>query len=69
MGPPAGCIPLRPAGLSRGGILRRRDAYSITTGNRQSLLDWLGTQVTAGAVAVETTGQVIGGTYKPPFCC
>jgi peptidoglycan/xylan/chitin deacetylase (PgdA/CDA1 family) len=45
------------------------DAYSITTANMQSLLDWLSTQVTGGAVAVETTGQVIGGTYKMPFCC
>lgn len=32
------------------------DAYSIT-------------QVTSGAVAVETTEQVIGGTFKPAFCC
>jgi hypothetical protein len=45
------------------------DAYSITTANMQSLLDWLSTQVTTGAVAVETAEQVIGGTYKPPFCC
>ena len=45
------------------------DAYSITPTNMQSLLDWLNTQVTTGAVAVETTGQVIGGTYKTPFCC
>jgi polysaccharide deacetylase len=45
------------------------DAYSITTANMQSLVDWLSTQVTSGAVAVETTGQVIGGTYKTPFCC
>jgi hypothetical protein len=35
----------------------------------QSLLDWLNTQVTSGAVAVKTTEQVIGGTYKQPFCC
>ena len=35
----------------------------------QSLLDWLSTQVTVGAVAVETTKQVIGGTYVTPFCC
>jgi peptidoglycan/xylan/chitin deacetylase (PgdA/CDA1 family) len=45
------------------------DAYSITAANMQSLLDWLSTQVTNGAVAVQTTGQVIGGTYKAPFCC
>jgi peptidoglycan/xylan/chitin deacetylase (PgdA/CDA1 family) len=45
------------------------DAYSITEANMQALLDWLSTQVTNGAVAVETTEQVIGGTYKPPFCC
>ena len=45
------------------------DAYSITAANMQLLLDWLNTQVTTGAVAVETTGQVIGGTYKAPFCC
>jgi peptidoglycan/xylan/chitin deacetylase (PgdA/CDA1 family) len=45
------------------------DAYSITATDMQSLLDWLNTQVTAGAVAVETTEQVIGGTYKAPFCC
>jgi len=45
------------------------DAYSITAANMQSLLDWLSTQVGSGAVAVETTGQVIGGTFKPPFCC
>ncbi len=45
------------------------DAYSITATDMQSLLDWLNTQVIAGAVAVETTGQVIGGTYKTPFCC
>ena len=45
------------------------DAYSIPAATMQSLLDWLSTQVTTGAVAVETTGQVIGGTYKTPFCC
>ncbi len=45
------------------------DAYSITATDMQSLLDWLSTQVTSGAVAVETTQQVIGGTSKPPFCC
>jgi len=45
------------------------DAYSITTATMQALLDWLNTQVIAGVVAVETTGQVIGGTYRPPFCC
>ena len=45
------------------------DAYSITAANMQSLVDWLSTQVTAGAVAVETTEQVIGGTFKTPFCC
>ncbi len=45
------------------------DAYSITATNMQSLLDWLNTQVTAGAVAVETTKQVIGGPYITPFCC
>ena len=45
------------------------DAYSIPAATMQSLLDWLSTQVTNGAVAVETTGQVIGGTYKTPFCC
>ena len=45
------------------------DAYSITPTDMQSLLDWLSTQVTSGAVLVETTEQVIGGTYKPAFCC
>lgn len=45
------------------------DAYSITETNMQALLDWLSTQVTSGAVAVETTEQVIGGTFKPAFCC
>lgn len=45
------------------------DAHSITTANMQALVDWLSTQVTTGADAVETTGQVVGGTYKPPFCC
>jgi hypothetical protein len=45
------------------------DAYSITAADVQSLLDWLNTQVTAGSVAVETTQQVIGGTYKTRFCC
>src|SRR5262252_10453078 len=45
------------------------DAYSITAATMQSLLDWLSTQVTAGAVAVQTTKQVIGGPYVTPFCC
>ena len=45
------------------------DAYSISPANMQALADWLSTQVTSGAVAVETTRQVIGGTYKTPFCC
>ena len=45
------------------------DAYSITATDMQSLLDWLNTQVTSGAVAVKSTEQVIGGTYKQPFCC
>ena len=45
------------------------DPYSITAADMQSFLDWLNTQVTSGAVAVETTEQVIGGTYKAPFCC
>ena len=45
------------------------DAYSITAANMQALLDWLNTQVGTGAVAVKTTEQVIGGTYKTPFCC
>jgi peptidoglycan/xylan/chitin deacetylase (PgdA/CDA1 family) len=45
------------------------DAYSITEATMQSLLDWLSTQVTASAVAVETTKQVIGGPYVTPFCC
>jgi peptidoglycan/xylan/chitin deacetylase (PgdA/CDA1 family) len=45
------------------------DAYSIPVATMQSLLDWLNTQVTTGAVAVETTGQVIGGPYVTPFCC
>jgi hypothetical protein len=45
------------------------DAYSITATYMQSLLDWLSTQVTTGAVAVKTTEQVIGGTYVTPFCC
>jgi len=45
------------------------DAYSIPAAMMQSLLDWLSTQVSAGAVAVETTKQVIGGPYVTPFCC
>jgi len=45
------------------------DAYSITATDMQALLDWLSTQATSGAVAVETTEQVIGGTFKPAFCC
>jgi len=45
------------------------DAYSIPAATMQSLLDWLNTQVTAGAAAVETTKQVIGGPYVTPFCC
>ena len=45
------------------------DAYSITAANMQALVDWLNTQVTAGAVAVKTTEQVVGGPYTPPFCC
>src|SRR5262249_24807457 len=45
------------------------DAYSITTANMQSRLAWLSPQVGSGAVAVEPPGQVIGGTFKPPFCC
>jgi peptidoglycan/xylan/chitin deacetylase (PgdA/CDA1 family) len=45
------------------------DAYSITAANMQALLDWLNTQVTSGAIAVEATKQVIGGTYRTPFCC
>jgi peptidoglycan/xylan/chitin deacetylase (PgdA/CDA1 family) len=45
------------------------DAYSITETNMQALLDWLSTQVAGGTVAVETTEQVIGGTFKPAFCC
>src|SRR6516164_1828677 len=45
------------------------DAYSITESNMQALLDWLSTQVASGAVAVETTEQVIGGTFVTPFCC
>jgi peptidoglycan/xylan/chitin deacetylase (PgdA/CDA1 family) len=45
------------------------DAYSITAANMQSLLDWLNTQVTTGAVAVKTTEQVIGGPYVAPHCC
>jgi hypothetical protein len=35
----------------------------------QALVDWPNTQVTSGVVVVETTEQVIGGTYKPAFCC
>ena len=50
-------------------ICNRCDAYSIPPATMQSLLDWLSTQVTNGAVAVKTTEQVIGGTYKTPFCC
>jgi peptidoglycan/xylan/chitin deacetylase (PgdA/CDA1 family) len=50
-------------------ICDRCDAYSISAANMQALLDWLNTQVTTGAVAVETTEQVIGGTYTAPFCC
>jgi peptidoglycan/xylan/chitin deacetylase (PgdA/CDA1 family) len=45
------------------------DAYSITAANMQALLDWLNTQVASGAVAVETTEQVIGGPFVTPFCC
>jgi len=50
-------------------ICNNCDAYSITETNMQALLDWLSTQVTSGAVAVETTEQVVGGTFKPAFCC
>lgn len=45
------------------------DAYSITPTNMQSLLDWLAGQVTNGTVAVESTEQVIGGSFVTPFCC
>ena len=45
------------------------DAYSIPVATMQSLLAWLNTQVTTGAVAVEPTEQVVGGSYKTPFCC
>jgi hypothetical protein len=45
------------------------NAYSITATDMQSLLEWLNTQVTVGLAAVETTKQVIGGTYITPFCC
>jgi len=45
------------------------DAYSIPAATMQTLLDWLDTQVTAGAAAVETTKQVIAGPYVTPFCC
>ena len=45
------------------------DAYSITATDMQALLDWLSTQVQGGLVAVESTRQVIGGAYVPPFCC
>jgi peptidoglycan/xylan/chitin deacetylase (PgdA/CDA1 family) len=50
-------------------ICNRCDAYSITAAHMQALLDWLSTQAASGAVAVDTTEQVIGGTYKTPFCC
>jgi peptidoglycan/xylan/chitin deacetylase (PgdA/CDA1 family) len=43
------------------------DAYSITLANMQALLDWLSMQVNSGAVAVETTEQVVGGPYVVPF--
>jgi peptidoglycan/xylan/chitin deacetylase (PgdA/CDA1 family) len=45
------------------------DAYSITATNMQTLLDWLNGEVTAGRISVESTRQVIGGTYVTPFCC
>src|SRR5215468_3827082 len=45
------------------------DAYSIPVTTMQSLLDWLTTQVISGAVAMQTTKQVIGGSYITPFCC
>lgn len=50
-------------------ICTQCDAYSITLTDMQALLDWLSTQVGAGAVAVESTKQVIGGPYVTPFCC
>src|SRR5262249_18128440 len=40
------------------------DAYSITTANFQSLLDWL-QMTTANGIVVETTTQVIGGPVQP----
>ena len=43
------------------------DAYSITTQNFQSLLDWLQASATNGVV-VETTAQVIGGPVNPTGC-
>ena len=39
---------------------KRCDAYSITSEKFLGLLDWLQGEVSAGRVAVETTGQVIG---------
>ena len=39
-----------------------RNGYVITLDGRRRTFR-------SGAVAVETTGTVIGGTYKPPFCC
>jgi peptidoglycan/xylan/chitin deacetylase (PgdA/CDA1 family) len=50
-------------------ICSQCDAYSITAVNMQALLDWLETQVTAGTVVVESTRQVIGGSFVTPFCC
>ncbi len=41
------------------------DVYSITPANFTSLLDWLQTRSVNGTV-VKTTGEVIGGTVKPP---
>lgn len=41
------------------------DAYSITLSDFTALLDWLQSSAAGGAI-IETTAQVIGGTFKPP---
>ena len=40
------------------------DAYSITLSDFTALLDWLQSQA-ANGTTIETTNQVIGGTFKP----
>lgn len=59
---------LTSALLALAGVLAAPAAHAAVT-NMQMLLDWLSTQVGTGAVAMETTGQVIGGPFVTPFCC